>query len=44
VEATVRYVIEPKRAGSVKTRLIVEMLRRLNAEPGRVRFPKGDSR
>ncbi len=44
VEATVRYVIEPKRAGSVKTRLIVEMLRRLNAEPQRVRFPKGDSR
>lgn len=44
VEATVRYVIEPKRAGSVKTRLIVEMLRRLNAEPGRVRFPNGDSR
>jgi len=44
VEATVRYVIEPKRAGSVKTRLIVEMLHRLNAEPGRVRFPKADSR
>ncbi|GAB2628382.1 mechanosensitive ion channel family protein [Novilysobacter erysipheiresistens] len=44
VEATVRYVIEPKRAGSVKTRLIVEMLHRLNAEPGRVRFPKADNR
>jgi len=44
VEATVRYVIEPKRAGSAKTRLIVEMVRRLNAEPDRVRFPKGDNR
>jgi small-conductance mechanosensitive channel len=44
MEATVRYVVDPKRAGSVKTRLIVDMLERLNAEPGRVRFPKGDSR
>lgn len=44
VEATVRYLVEPKRAGPIKTRLITIMLERLNAEPARVRFPKGDSR
>ena len=44
VEAIVRYLVEPKRAGQVKTRLIKKMLERLNAEPGKVMFPKGDSR
>lgn len=44
VEAIVRYVVDPKRAGSVKSRLIGIMLGRLNAAPERVRFPKGDNR
>lgn len=44
IEAIVRYLVEPKRAGSVKTRLIKKMLVDLNAEPERVMFPKGDAR
>lgn len=44
VNAIVRYVVDPREAGSVKTRLIGTMLARLNAEPGRVKFPKGDNR
>jgi small-conductance mechanosensitive channel len=44
VDAIVRYVVDPRHAGSVKTRLIGTMLARLNAEPERVKFPKGDNR
>jgi small-conductance mechanosensitive channel len=44
IDAIVRYVVEPRRAGSVKTRLINTMLKRLNEQPDRVRFPKGDNR
>jgi small-conductance mechanosensitive channel len=44
IEAIVRYLVEPRRAGSVKTRLIKTMLERLNAEPGKVLFPKGNLR
>jgi small-conductance mechanosensitive channel len=44
IEAIVRYLVEPKRAGTVKSRLIKKMLERLNAEPEKVKFPKGDSR
>jgi small-conductance mechanosensitive channel len=44
VEATVRYLAEPKRAGRVKTILIKKMLARLNAEPDRVLFPKSNMR
>ena len=44
VEAIVRYLVEPRRAGSVKSRLIKKMLERLQAEPTKVMFPKGDSR
>ena len=44
IDAKVRYVVDPKRAGSVKTRLMRVMLEQLNAQPERVRFPKGDSR
>jgi small-conductance mechanosensitive channel len=44
VEAIVRYLVEPRRAGSVKSRLIKKMLERLKAEPTKVMFPKGDSR
>jgi small-conductance mechanosensitive channel len=44
VEAIVRYLVEPRRAGSVKSRLIKKMLEKLKAEPTKVMFPKGDSR
>ena len=44
IEAIVRYLVEPRRAGQVKTRLIKKMLEQLNAEPGKVMFPKGDMR
>ncbi|HEX6126349.1 MAG TPA: mechanosensitive ion channel family protein [Pyrinomonadaceae bacterium] len=44
IEAIVRYLVEPRSAGRVKNRLIRKMLERLNAEPERVMFPKGDMR
>ncbi|MBV8858928.1 MAG: mechanosensitive ion channel family protein [Acidobacteria bacterium] len=44
IDATVRYLVEPREAGRVKTRLIQQMLRRLNAEPDRVGFPKDNMR
>jgi small-conductance mechanosensitive channel len=44
LEAILRYLVEPKQAGRVKTRLIQELLARLNAEPERVLFPKGNLR
>ena len=44
LEAIVRYLVPPKEAGRTKTRLIKEMLARLNAKPDRVLFPKSNSR
>jgi small-conductance mechanosensitive channel len=44
IDAIVRYVVDPRHAGSIKTRLIGTMLARLNAQPERVKFPKGDNR
>lgn len=44
IEAICRYLVEPRRAGHVKTRLIKVMLERLNAEPEKVMFPKADMR
>ena len=44
IEAIVRYLVEPRQAGPVKTRLIKKMLERLNAEPERVMFPKDEMR
>jgi small-conductance mechanosensitive channel len=44
LEAIVRYLVPPKEAGRVKNRLIKKLLTRLNAEPDRVKFPKGDAR
>lgn len=44
VEAIVRYLVEPRTAGQVKSRLIKKMLEELNAEPTKVMFPKGDNR
>jgi small-conductance mechanosensitive channel len=44
LDAIVRYLVHPKEAGRVKTRLIKKLLKELNAAPGRVQFPKGDAR
>lgn len=44
LEVIVRYLVHPKEAGRVKTRLIKNLLIRLNAEPDRVMFPKGNMR
>lgn len=44
LEVIVRYSVSPKEAGRVKNRLIKKLLTRLNAEPDRVKFPRGDMR
>ncbi|MEY2563662.1 MAG: hypothetical protein QOH88_1855 [Verrucomicrobiota bacterium] len=44
IDAIVRYVVPPREAGSVKTRLIPKLLAALNAEPGKVMFPAGANR
>jgi small-conductance mechanosensitive channel len=44
LQAIVRYLVHPKEAGRVKTRLIWKLLEALNAEPERVSFPAGRSR
>jgi small-conductance mechanosensitive channel len=44
LDAIVRYLVHPKEAGRVKTRLIKKLLAELNKDPGRVMFPKGDAR
>src|ERR1700682_5669402 len=44
IDAIVRYVVAPREAGAVKTRLIPKLLAALNAEPNKVMFPKADAR
>jgi small-conductance mechanosensitive channel len=44
IDAIVRYVVPPREAGSVKTRLIPKLLAALNAEPDKVMFPAGTNR
>jgi small-conductance mechanosensitive channel len=44
LDAIVRYLVHPKEAGRVKTRLIKKLLTELNQSPERVMFPKGDAR
>ncbi len=44
LEAIVRYLVHPKEAGRIKTRIIKKLLDRLNAEPERVLFPKSNLR
>src|SRR6266852_6711312 len=44
IDAIVRYLVHPKEAGRVKTRLIQKLLAELKATPGKVMFPKGDTR
>jgi small-conductance mechanosensitive channel len=44
LDAIVRYVVPPREAGRIKTRLIKKMLARLKAEPERTMFPKSNAR
>jgi small-conductance mechanosensitive channel len=44
LDAIVRYIVPPREAGAVKTRLIPKLLAALNEHPERVLFPKGDAR
>jgi small-conductance mechanosensitive channel len=44
LDAIVRYLVHPKEAGRVKTRLIKKLLAELNAAPDRVLFPKANAR
>jgi small-conductance mechanosensitive channel len=44
LEAIVRYLVHPKEAGRVKTRMIRELLTELKKEPEKVMFPKDDHR
>jgi len=44
LDAIVRYLVHPKEAGRVKTRLIRKLLSELNKAPDRVMFPKGAAR
>jgi small-conductance mechanosensitive channel len=40
LEAILRYLVHPKEAGKVKSRMIRELLAELNANPDRAMFPK----
>jgi len=44
LEAIVRYLVAPREAGRVKTRLIKKLLVALNAAPDKVMFPAGAAR
>ncbi len=44
IDAIVRYLVAPREAGSMKSRLIPKLLVALNAAPEKVMFPKGDAR
>jgi small-conductance mechanosensitive channel len=44
IDAIVRYLVSPREAGRVKSRLIPKLLTALNAQPNKVMFPKGDAR
>ena len=44
LDAIVRYLVPPREAGSVKTRVLPKLLAALNEHPERVMFPKADAR
>jgi hypothetical protein len=44
IDAIVRYLVSPREAGRIKSRLIPKLLAALNAAPEKVMFPKGDAR
>jgi len=44
IEAIVRYLVDPREAGQVKSRLTRQLVVALNAAPDRVLFPKSNLR
>jgi len=44
VEVSITYLVHPKKASAVRSRLIKAIIKELLKEPGRVMFPKGNSR
>jgi len=44
IDAIVRYLVSPREAGPLKSRLIRKLLAALNEAPDKVMFPKGDAR
>jgi len=44
IDAIVRYLVPPREAGPIKSRLIPKLLAALNTAPEKVMFPKGDAR
>jgi small-conductance mechanosensitive channel len=44
IDAIVRYLVPPREAGSIKSRLIPKLLAALNAAPDKVMFPAGANR
>jgi small-conductance mechanosensitive channel len=44
LEAIVRYLVNPKESGRVKTQLTRKLLEALNAQPDKVLFPKSNAR
>ena len=44
IEVIVTYIVHPKMASGVRTRLIKAIIGTLNKTPEKVRFPKGDAR
>ena len=44
IDVIVRYLVHPKEAGRIKTKLTMKMLERLNERPDAVLFPKSNMR
>jgi small-conductance mechanosensitive channel len=44
IDVIVRYLVHPKEAGRIKTKLTIKMLERLNERPDAVLFPKSNLR
>ena len=44
IDAIVRYLVPPREAGPIKSRLIPKLLAALNTAPEKVMFPNGDAR
>jgi small-conductance mechanosensitive channel len=44
IDAIVRYLVPPREAGAIKSRLIPKLLNALNASPDKVMFPAGAAR
>src|SRR6266581_1814530 len=44
IDAIVRYLVSPREAGLIKTRLIPKLLAALNTQPDKVMFPAGANR